>query len=111
MVKLLIAPFVASLLSLVLGCGVVPTGQTGTRSFTVTGFTVPVQMAYSTKGSVPARVPGIATTQDGAKIFVTRLVMQTVFDVLESQARSTLLPDAVTRPFWVNSTLRSTTNQ
>ncbi|KAJ1348025.1 hypothetical protein KIN20_003237 [Parelaphostrongylus tenuis] len=69
--------------------------KTGTRSFTATDFTVPVPMAYSTKGSVPARVPGIATTQVGAKRFVTRLVMQPVSDVLERQARSALLPDAV----------------
>ncbi|KAJ1365017.1 hypothetical protein KIN20_025223, partial [Parelaphostrongylus tenuis] len=33
--------------------------------------------------------------RQGLKGFVERLVMQTVFDVLESQARSALLPDAV----------------
>ncbi|KAJ1361046.1 hypothetical protein KIN20_020201 [Parelaphostrongylus tenuis] len=52
-------------------------------------------MAYSTATAVLAQVPGIATSEAGAKGFVERLVMQTVFDVLESQARSALLPDAV----------------
>ncbi|KAJ1367980.1 hypothetical protein KIN20_029023 [Parelaphostrongylus tenuis] len=38
---------------------------------------------------------GIATTEEGAKEFVQRLVMQTIIDVLERQGRSALLPDAV----------------
>ncbi|KAJ1354009.1 hypothetical protein KIN20_010808 [Parelaphostrongylus tenuis] len=62
--------FMISLLatiSTVFGCGVMPAGQ----------------------------VPGIATSEAGAKGFAERLVMQTVFDVLESQARSALLSDAV----------------
>ncbi|KAJ1364868.1 hypothetical protein KIN20_025056 [Parelaphostrongylus tenuis] len=42
-----------------------------------------------------ARVSDIATSEAGARGFVTRLVMQTVFDVLELQARSALLPDAI----------------
>ncbi|KAJ1357725.1 hypothetical protein KIN20_015921 [Parelaphostrongylus tenuis] len=43
---------------------------------------------------VSAQVPGIATSKGGAQAFVQRLVMQTVFDVLENQARSALIPDA-----------------
>ncbi|KAJ1348405.1 hypothetical protein KIN20_003699 [Parelaphostrongylus tenuis] len=71
-------------------------GQASTRTFTVTGITtLPVAMAYSDKPDVSAQVPGIATTRDGAKAFVSRLVMQTIADVLESQARSALLPDVV----------------
>ncbi|KAJ1357643.1 hypothetical protein KIN20_015828 [Parelaphostrongylus tenuis] len=35
-------------------------------------------MVYSTKVDVPTRVPGIATSQEGARGFVQRLVMQTV---------------------------------
>ncbi|KAJ1368990.1 hypothetical protein KIN20_030353 [Parelaphostrongylus tenuis] len=42
-----------------------------------------------------ARVSGIARDRGGAQAFVQRLVMQAVFDVLERQARSALLPDAV----------------
>ncbi|KAJ1370376.1 hypothetical protein KIN20_032087 [Parelaphostrongylus tenuis] len=90
--------FMISLLatiSTVFGCGVMPAGQGSTRNFTVTGFTLPVVMAYSTSTAVLAQVPGIATSEAGAKGFVERLVMQTVLDVLESQARSAFLPDAV----------------
>ncbi|KAJ1360926.1 hypothetical protein KIN20_020049 [Parelaphostrongylus tenuis] len=41
----------------------------------------------------PSSGPRIATSQEGARTFVSRLVMQTVFDALESQARSVLFPD------------------
>ncbi|KAJ1367317.1 hypothetical protein KIN20_028209 [Parelaphostrongylus tenuis] len=59
------------------------------------GSSLPVAMVYSTATNVQAQIPGIASTEGNAKAFVQRLVMQTVFDVLESQARSALLPDAV----------------
>ncbi|KAJ1374273.1 hypothetical protein KIN20_036927 [Parelaphostrongylus tenuis] len=66
-----------------------------TRTFNVTGFTtLPVNMVY-TSAMNAARVPGIATSQEGARGSVSRLVMQTVFDVLESNGRSAFLPDAV----------------
>ncbi|KAJ1360278.1 hypothetical protein KIN20_019205 [Parelaphostrongylus tenuis] len=83
------------MISTVLGCGVMPAGQASTRTFTVTGFTLPVSMAYTDMADAFARVPGIATSRKRALAFVERLVMQTVFDVLESQARSALLPDAL----------------
>ncbi|KAJ1367060.1 hypothetical protein KIN20_027903 [Parelaphostrongylus tenuis] len=89
---------VTSLLATILtvsGCGVIPTGQARTRTLTVTGFTLPVAMAYSTALDVRARVPNIAASRDGARAFVSRLVTQTVLDVLELQGRSALLPDAV----------------
>ncbi|KAJ1359887.1 hypothetical protein KIN20_018709 [Parelaphostrongylus tenuis] len=79
----------------VLGCGVMPPGQARTKSFTVTGFTLPTAMVYSGNAAVAARFPGIASNQAGAQGFVQRLVMQTVLDVLERQARSAFLPDAV----------------
>ncbi|KAJ1353173.1 hypothetical protein KIN20_009746 [Parelaphostrongylus tenuis] len=83
-------------ISTVLGCGVMPAGQASTRMFTVSGITtLPAAMAYSDKPEISAQVPGIASTRDGAQAFVSRLVMQTVLDVLESQARSALLPDFV----------------
>ncbi|KAJ1365409.1 hypothetical protein KIN20_025699 [Parelaphostrongylus tenuis] len=51
------------------------------------GFTtLPVAMAYTSMAQVPTRVSGT---------FVSRLVMRRVIDVLESQGRSALLPDAV----------------
>ncbi|KAJ1362792.1 hypothetical protein KIN20_022470 [Parelaphostrongylus tenuis] len=52
-------------------------------------------MVYSTAASVQAQVPGIASNKKAAEEFVQRLVMQTVFDVLERQARSSLLSDAL----------------
>ncbi|KAJ1348384.1 hypothetical protein KIN20_003678 [Parelaphostrongylus tenuis] len=83
-------------ISAVFGCGVMPAGQTSTRTFTVTGFTtLPIAMVYAGKPDVSNKVSGIATSEAGAKGFVERLVRQTVFDVLESQGRSALLPDAV----------------
>ncbi|KAJ1367174.1 hypothetical protein KIN20_028035 [Parelaphostrongylus tenuis] len=90
--------FVISLLatiSAVLGCGVMPVGQVSTRSFTVTGFTLPAAMTYSADTAVTARVAGMKANKEAVQAFVLRLVMQTVFDVLERQGRSALLPDAV----------------
>ncbi|KAJ1356838.1 hypothetical protein KIN20_014652 [Parelaphostrongylus tenuis] len=81
--------------STVLGCGVIPAGQAVTKDFTITDFNLPVAMVYSTATDVEARVPGIATTKERAKGFITLLVMQTVLDVLESHARSALLPGPV----------------
>ncbi|KAJ1368336.1 hypothetical protein KIN20_029448 [Parelaphostrongylus tenuis] len=52
-------------------------------------------MAYSSEVGVRARFPGIAADMSEAQAFVSRFVMQTIFDVLERQARSALLPDAV----------------
>ncbi|KAJ1361619.1 hypothetical protein KIN20_020911 [Parelaphostrongylus tenuis] len=46
-------------------------------------------------GSIPIEVPGIATSKAAAKGFIDRLVMQTVFDVLEQQGRSAFLPDTI----------------
>ncbi|KAJ1354930.1 hypothetical protein KIN20_012027 [Parelaphostrongylus tenuis] len=99
MVRLPTNPIMVSLLatiSTVLGCGVMPAGQ-GARNmtFTVTSFTtLPVNMVYTSIVN-SAKVSGIATSEASAKGFVQRLVMQTVFDVLERQARSALLPDAI----------------
>ncbi|KAJ1359371.1 hypothetical protein KIN20_018079 [Parelaphostrongylus tenuis] len=36
-----------AILSIVSGCGVVPAGQASTRTFTVTGFTLPVAMVHT----------------------------------------------------------------
>ncbi|KAJ1373649.1 hypothetical protein KIN20_036117 [Parelaphostrongylus tenuis] len=93
--KRLFVMLLLATISTVLGCGVLPAGQGSTKNFTVTGFTLPVAMAYSAAPSVQAVVPGIATSEAGATGFVQRLVMQAVFDVLESQARSAFLSDAV----------------
>ncbi|KAJ1366572.1 hypothetical protein KIN20_027260 [Parelaphostrongylus tenuis] len=80
----------------VFGCGVIPAGQASTRTFTVTGLTtLPVAMAYAGKPEVSAWVPGIAANEARANGFVERLVMQAVFDALEHQGRSALIPDAL----------------
>ncbi|KAJ1347459.1 hypothetical protein KIN20_002515 [Parelaphostrongylus tenuis] len=91
----LILILILSTISTVLGCGVIPAGQASNRTFTVTGFTtLPVSMVY-TSAMNAARFSGIATSEAGARGTIQRLVMQTVFDVLEQQGRSALLPDAV----------------
>ncbi|KAJ1369429.1 hypothetical protein KIN20_030883 [Parelaphostrongylus tenuis] len=87
--------FLLATIRTVLGCGVMPAGRARIVTFTATGFTLPVAMVYTKEPNVLARVPGIATSEAGAKAFVERLVMQTVFNTLESQGRNALLPDAV----------------
>ncbi|KAJ1357336.1 hypothetical protein KIN20_015469 [Parelaphostrongylus tenuis] len=61
-------PFTISTLVItaVLGCRVMPPSQESRRSFTVTGFTLPVSMVYSGEADVRARVPGIATSKGAA---------------------------------------------
>ncbi|KAJ1354072.1 hypothetical protein KIN20_010882 [Parelaphostrongylus tenuis] len=51
-------------------------------------------MAYAGP-TVSARVPDIAASKEIAQGFVQRLVMQTLFDVLESKGRYAFLSDAV----------------
>ncbi|KAJ1363646.1 hypothetical protein KIN20_023561 [Parelaphostrongylus tenuis] len=73
--------FVTSLLASiveVLGCGVMPQGQAIARNFTVSGFKLPTAMVLSAAPGAAVQLPGgIATTSDGAKSFISRLVMQT----------------------------------
>ncbi|KAJ1367760.1 hypothetical protein KIN20_028745 [Parelaphostrongylus tenuis] len=69
--------FLLAIIPIVLGCGVTPAGQASSRPITVT------------------EVPGIVRDKGGAQALVQRLVMLTVFDILERQCRSALLPDAV----------------
>ncbi|KAJ1368451.1 hypothetical protein KIN20_029582 [Parelaphostrongylus tenuis] len=72
------------------------TVQSHTRAFNVTGLqTLPVAMVYAGKPDVATRVPGMSASNASAHAFVERLVMQTVFDVLEDQGRSALLPGAL----------------
>ncbi|KAJ1348154.1 hypothetical protein KIN20_003388 [Parelaphostrongylus tenuis] len=70
-------------------------GQASNRTFIITGFTtLPLPMVYSSAANIGS-FPGVAPDEAAARGFVQRLVMQTVFDVLESQARNALLPDAL----------------
>ncbi|KAJ1348504.1 hypothetical protein KIN20_003819 [Parelaphostrongylus tenuis] len=52
-------------------------------------------MVYSSTPSVTAQVPGIASSLDAARSFVSRLSMQTVSDLLALQCRNAHLPDAI----------------
>ncbi|KAJ1363557.1 hypothetical protein KIN20_023455 [Parelaphostrongylus tenuis] len=79
----------------VLGCGTLPGGQARNVSFTVGGFTLPVQMTWTTDRNVASRVPGILRSGADVRAFVQRLIMQSVFDVLERQGRSAGLGEPV----------------
>ncbi|KAJ1371381.1 hypothetical protein KIN20_033324 [Parelaphostrongylus tenuis] len=81
--------------SAVLGCGVMPQGQARSWRFTVSGFSLPVNMAYSDSLTVRAQFPGFAATREAASSFASRLVMQTVTDVLGEQGRSAGLSDFI----------------
>ncbi|KAJ1365599.1 hypothetical protein KIN20_025978 [Parelaphostrongylus tenuis] len=83
------------IITTVLGCGVVPSGQVAISTSSFSGFRLPVFMVYSEVQSVRVQAVGIASSRDAAKAFVERLVMQTVFEVLEQQGRSALLSDAI----------------
>ncbi|KAJ1349285.1 hypothetical protein KIN20_004774 [Parelaphostrongylus tenuis] len=76
-------------------CGVIPAGQGSTRNINVTGFSLPVSMAFSGEVTVRTQVPMISSSANAAKGFVSRLMMQAVTDVLDQQGRAALLPDAV----------------
>ncbi|KAJ1351492.1 hypothetical protein KIN20_007507 [Parelaphostrongylus tenuis] len=106
-------------ITVVLGCGVAPTGQGSTRTFNVTGFTtLPVAMVHTDQSEVFAQVAGISTSKRQAQTFVNSLYWkrQTLstserlcFEfivVLESQGRSALLPEeaisAILRQLAVN---------
>ncbi|KAJ1366885.1 hypothetical protein KIN20_027667 [Parelaphostrongylus tenuis] len=66
------------------------------RNFNVSGFRLPTAMVFTTSSSAPAQIPsGIANTSDGAKSFVSRLIMQIIVEVLEQQGRSAGLPDTI----------------
>ncbi|KAJ1356528.1 hypothetical protein KIN20_014259 [Parelaphostrongylus tenuis] len=78
----------------VLGCGTVPAASRTWR-FHVTGFSLPVAMAFSTDAAARAQVPQISPNSGSAEAFVKRLIIQGVLDVLEQQGRAAGLPDSV----------------
>ncbi|KAJ1360311.1 hypothetical protein KIN20_019245 [Parelaphostrongylus tenuis] len=88
--------FVASLNLTVFGCGVIPGGQTSTRTFTASGpSNLPIIAVYTENKAISAVVPGIATSKDAVQALAQRFAMQTVVDVLEIEGRRALLPDFV----------------
>lgn len=78
-------------------CGAPPVElvTASTRTFNITGFSLPVPMAYSKETNVRAQVAGISRSADGVSAFVSRVVMQTVFDVVAQKNRAAGLPDAI----------------
>ncbi|KAJ1348495.1 hypothetical protein KIN20_003807 [Parelaphostrongylus tenuis] len=66
-----------------------------TKTFRVTGFTLPVDMVYSTTPKVLVQVPGILPTRESATSFASRLITQAVIDVLEQQGRTAGFDDAM----------------
>ncbi|KAJ1360313.1 hypothetical protein KIN20_019247 [Parelaphostrongylus tenuis] len=93
------APFMILLLvsiSTVFGCGVIPGGQTSSRTFTASGpSNLPIIAVYTENSVVSALVPGIATSKGAVQALAQRFAMQTVVDVLEIEGRRALLPDFV----------------
>ncbi|KAJ1359085.1 hypothetical protein KIN20_017712 [Parelaphostrongylus tenuis] len=100
------APFMILLLvsiSAVFGCGVIPGGQTSTRTFTASGSSnLPIIAVYTDSKVVSALVPGIATSKNAVQALAQRFAMQTVVDVLEIEGRRALLPDFVISNILVN---------
>ncbi|KAJ1355535.1 hypothetical protein KIN20_012981 [Parelaphostrongylus tenuis] len=66
------------------------------KYFTISGFTLPVTMAYSNEASVPVRVPGISTSADSARAFVERIITQAVYDVYEAYGSDVGLTNTLT---------------
>ncbi|KAJ1358057.1 hypothetical protein KIN20_016363 [Parelaphostrongylus tenuis] len=78
----------------VLGCGTLPAASRTWR-FNVTGFSLPVAMAFSTHAAERAQVPQISAQFRFTQAFLKRLIIQGVLDVLEQQGRAAGLPDFV----------------
>ncbi|KAJ1359498.1 hypothetical protein KIN20_018255 [Parelaphostrongylus tenuis] len=93
------APFmILSLVSIstVFGCGVIPGGQTSTRTFTASGpSNLPIIAVYTDNNVISTLFPGIATSKEAVQALAQRFAMQTVIDVLEIEGRRALLPDFV----------------
>ncbi|KAJ1369110.1 hypothetical protein KIN20_030507 [Parelaphostrongylus tenuis] len=78
------------------GYGVIPEGQTSTRTFTASGpSNLPATSVYTDNNAVSARVLDIATSASAVQAFTQRFAVQTVIDVLEIEGRRALLPDFV----------------
>ncbi|KAJ1361951.1 hypothetical protein KIN20_021343 [Parelaphostrongylus tenuis] len=83
-------------ISAVFGCGVIPGGQTSTRTFNASGpNNLPIIAVYTENKAISAVIPGIATSKDAVQALGQRFAMQTVVDVLEIEGRRALLPDFV----------------
>uniref|UniRef100_A0A0K0DQW0 C2H2-type domain-containing protein n=1 Tax=Angiostrongylus cantonensis TaxID=6313 RepID=A0A0K0DQW0_ANGCA len=64
-------------------------------TFTITNFTLPVQMAFSDSSSVLAQVPYLSSSEKNTKTFTENLVSNAVRDVLEEHGCYEAVSDAV----------------
>ncbi|KAJ1368153.1 hypothetical protein KIN20_029226 [Parelaphostrongylus tenuis] len=84
------------------GCGPMLPGQARRISFNVTGFTLPVNMVWTTPTEA-VKTPGISRSAMEVQSFVQRVTMQAVNDVLEEQGRRAGLFPAVISGIWISS--------
>ncbi|KAJ1348859.1 hypothetical protein KIN20_004252 [Parelaphostrongylus tenuis] len=76
----------AFMVSPAFGCGTMPPGQARRISFNVAGFTLPVNMVWSTPTEA-VKAPGISGSAMEVQSIVQRVIMQAAIDVLEEQGR------------------------
>ncbi|KAJ1371908.1 hypothetical protein KIN20_033945 [Parelaphostrongylus tenuis] len=76
------------------GCGTMLPGQARRISFNVIGFTLPVNMVWTTPIEA-VKAPGISRSAMEVQSFVQRVTMQAAIDVLEEQGRRAGLFPAV----------------
>ncbi|KAJ1362637.1 hypothetical protein KIN20_022258 [Parelaphostrongylus tenuis] len=66
-----------------------------TWRFNVTGFSLPVAMAFSTNAAARPQASQISPNSGAAEAFVKRFIVQGVHDILEQQGQAAGLPDFV----------------
>ncbi|KAJ1368049.1 hypothetical protein KIN20_029103 [Parelaphostrongylus tenuis] len=76
------------------GCGTMLPGQARRISFNVAGFTLPVNMVWTTPAEAVI-APGISRSAMEVQSFVQRVTMRATIDVLEEQGRRAGLFPAV----------------
>ncbi|KAJ1362117.1 hypothetical protein KIN20_021542, partial [Parelaphostrongylus tenuis] len=91
-----LAPLIclALVVSPAFGCGTMLPGQARRISFNVTGFTLPVNMVWTTPAEA-VKAPGISGSAMEVQSFVQRVTMKAAIDVLEEQGRRAGLFPAV----------------
>ncbi|KAJ1359137.1 hypothetical protein KIN20_017788 [Parelaphostrongylus tenuis] len=64
----------------------------------MSGFRLPTSMVFTSSASAPIQLPGgIATTSDAAKLFVSRLVMQAIMNIIMANLYNTMWQGVVNR--------------
>ncbi|KAJ1364960.1 hypothetical protein KIN20_025159 [Parelaphostrongylus tenuis] len=83
------------LVSPAFACGTMPAGQERRVAFIVSGFTLPVRMAWTSDPAVAAKNTEILRSEMEVQSLVQNLIMHVVTDVLEEQGRRAGLLPAV----------------